>query len=133
MTSTLEYLGELSVKAIHTRSQSNIVSDAPVDNKGKGANFSPTDYVATSLASCMLTIMGIKCNEKALNMVGAKANVEKIMASDPRRISEINIQIVMPADIDHKNRKILEAAALNCPVAKSLHPDIIQNINFEWK
>ena len=97
MTSEVIYKGALRTECKHLRSGNSILTDAPVDNKGKGETFSPTDLVATSLAACILTTIGIKLEEKGVDIAGAKAEVEKVMASDPRRISEINMKIYMPA------------------------------------
>jgi putative redox protein len=134
MTSTVLYLGELRTRATHLLSGTEILSDAPPDNQGLGAAFSPTDLCATSLASCMITIMGISARNHGLNINGVRAEVTKIMAADPRRIAEIHIEMYMPAgDFSDKDKKILETAAHNCPVAKSLHPDIVQRISWHWQ
>lgn len=134
MTSEVIYTGDLSTTATHVRSNTSIVTDAPVDNQGKGESFSPTDIVATGLASCAMTIMGIAARNHDIDIVGAKATVEKIMGSDPRRISRINVVITMPEKTySDKEKKILEKAALHCPVAKSLHPDLVQDMTFIWK
>lgn len=132
MTSKAVYIGQLRVQSTHLKSGEVIISDAPTDNNGKGAAFSPTDMVANGLAACMLTIMGIKAMQKSINLEQATADVKKIMASNPRRIATIEIQLRMPAGIPAEHRPILEAAALNCPVAKSLHSDIEQIVEFEW-
>lgn len=133
MTSEVIYLGDLRTKSTHIASQSEILSDAPIDNNGKGEAFSPTDYVANALASCMLTIMGIKAREMNVDMSQSRAEVTKIMQSDPRRIGEIEVKIFMSLQADIKTKTILENAAKACPVAKSLHPDIVQKIEFIWK
>ena len=132
MTSTVEYLGDLRTTAIHLASKKNILSDAPVDNQGKGEAFSPTDLVATALGSCLLTIMGIKARDMEVEIKGTTALVSKVMGSTPRRISEINITVTMANSFDQKTQKILEKAALSCPVANSLHTDLKQNIDFIW-
>lgn len=133
MTSEVIYLGDLRTKSTHIASQSEILSDAPIDNNGKGEAFSPTDYVANALASCMLTIMGIKAREMNVDMSQSRAEVTKIMQSEPRRIAEIEVKIFMSLQADIKMKTILENAAKACPVAKSLHPDIVQKIEFIWK
>lgn len=133
MTSEVIYLGDLRTKSTHIASQSEILSDAPIDNNGKGEAFSPTDYVANALASCMLTIMGIKAREMTVDISQSRAEVTKIMQSDPRRIGEIEVKIFMSLQADIKTKTILENAAKACPVAKSLHPDIVQKIEFIWK
>lgn len=133
MTSEVIYLGDLRTKSTHIASQSEILSDAPIDNNGKGEVFSPTDYVANALASCMLTIMGIKAREMNVDISQSRAEVTKIMQSEPRRIGEIEVKIFMSLQADIKTKTILENAAKACPVAKSLHPDIVQKIEFIWK
>ncbi len=131
-TSTVSYQGNLRTQAIHLNSNNQIITDAPTDNHGKGESFSPTDLLATSLASCMLTIIGIKAAAMEVNVVGTKAEVTKIMAADPRRVSEVKVDIEFIQNFDERTRKILEAAALTCPVAESLHPDIVQDVTFSY-
>ena len=132
MTSTVEYLGDLRTTAIHQASKKNILSDAPVDNQGKGEAFSPTDLVATALGSCLLTIMGIKARDMEVEIKGTTAKISKVMGSTPRRISEINITVTMANSFDEKTQKILEKVALSCPVANSLNTNLKQNIRFIW-
>lgn len=134
MTSKIVYQGNLRTECTHLRSGNILITDAPVDNNGNGEAFSPTDLCATSLASCILTIMGISARNHGIEMKGAEASLLKTMASDPRRISQIDIDISMPADISYseKEKKILEKAAEKCPVHMSLHPDLILNVNFNW-
>jgi putative redox protein len=129
-TSTVEYLGELRTKLIHIESGDKIYTDAPKDNEGKGEAFAPTDLVATSLASCMISIMGIKARKDDIDIVGTKAEILKVMQASPRRISTIEIKITFPKSYSDKNKKILERAALTCPVGKSLHANIKQDISF---
>ena len=131
-TSTIVYKNNLRTEATHTASGQVILTDAPIDNNGKGETFSPTDTVASALASCILTIMGIKAKNLNLDLRGTKAQVTKVMASEPRRIEEIKIEINVNKSFDSKIQRLLERAALNCPVAKSLHPDLKQNITFNW-
>jgi uncharacterized OsmC-like protein len=131
-TATLEYLGELRLRAEHTKSGTQIETVAPVDNHGKGDSFSPTDLLSTSLASCILTIMGIKANSMEKPLTDAKASVVKVMAANPRRVAEVIIEISLPSQVAEEDRKVLEAAGRACPVAKSLHPDLKQNITFNW-
>ena len=132
-TSTVIYKGNLRTEATHLKSGNDIITDAPVDNNGKGEAFSPTDLVATSLASCMITIMGIKADRMDLDIEGAAASVVKVMASGPRRIEEIQIQVTMPArSFQEGEKKILEKVARTCPVALSIHPDTKQTIDFIW-
>lgn len=133
MTSTVTYLGDLRTEATHLLSGNKFITDAPPDNQGRGEAFSPTDLCATSLASCMITIMGISARNHALDITGAHASVNKIMAAAPRRIARIEIHIVMPKNgFDDTQQKILEAAARSCPVAFSLAEGIEQVISFEW-
>jgi len=132
MTSKVTYQGGLRTEATHLRSGNTIITDAPLDNKGKGEAFSPTDLVATALTSCMLTIMGIKADEMNLNIEGTSAEVEKIMGAEPRRIAQVNILINVPIIADIKTKKILEKAALACPVDKSVSETMIRNVKFTW-
>ena len=132
MTSKVTYLGQLRTKNQHLKSGDTFTTDAPVDNNGKGEAFSPTDTVATGLANCMLTVMGIKAERMALDMSGTTAEVTKIMASDPRRIARILIDIDLPIQPEEKSRKILEHTARTCPVIYSLHPDIEKVVTFNW-
>jgi uncharacterized OsmC-like protein len=130
-TSQVIYTENLRTQATHTLSGNTIITDAPPDNKGRGEAFSPTDMVATSLACCMLTIMGIAANEKGFTIDGTRASVTKVMYSDPRRIGEIHIDLEFPKNnYTDREKKIIENAAHTCPVAKSLHPELVQNIQF---
>lgn len=131
-TSKVIYLGGLRTRSTHLASGDTYLTDAPIDNQGKGEAFSPTDTVATGLASCMITVMGIKATTLQVDLEGLEAEVTKVMASNPRRISEIKVVLSFPKEISEKNQAILKNTALNCPVAKSLHPDVIQNITFLW-
>ena len=124
------YQDNLRTETEHIASGEKIITDAPVDNNGKGEAFSPTDLVATALGSCMITIMAISANKYDIDVSGTNASVKKIMGSDPRRISEISIDINMNKNIEEKDRKRLERAALACPVHKSLHPDLEKKIRF---
>lgn len=131
VTSTVEYKGNLRTEAIHIESGTKIITDAPKDNHGNGESFSPTDLMATSLSSCMLSIMGIIAKRDNIDIVGIKTEVTKIMYSEPRRVGEIYVKLTMPKNnYSEKERNLLEHAAHTCPVAKSLHPDIIQKIEF---
>lgn len=133
MTSKVTYLGDLRTSCEHVQSKSIIITDAPIDNQGKGEAFSPTDTVATALASCMLTIVGIKARDLEVEVEGTYAEVTKTMAADPRRISGIKVAINFPTSYDEKERKILERAAKTCPVLYSLHPDIVLDISFHFQ
>ena len=132
MTSRIIYLGNLRTEAEHINSGVKIVTDAPIDNQGKGLAFSPTDLVATALGSCMMTIMGIRARDNNIDIEGAEIRIEKIMASDPRRIETVEVSIKMPdSNYSDFEKKILEDAARDCPVCKSLNKEIA-NLNFEW-
>lgn len=133
-TSTVKYLGDLRTEAVHLQSKTIIHTDAPKDNFGKGEAFSPTDLVATALASCMISLMGIvSLKEGITETKGTTAEVTKVMYAEPRRIGEVHITLTFPKlNYTDKEKKMYEHAALTCPVAKSLHPDIKQLITFVW-
>ncbi|MBT8303128.1 MAG: OsmC family protein [Bacteroidia bacterium] len=133
MTSKVTYLGNLRANNKHIKSGDEFITDAPIDNNGKGEAFSPTDTVANGLATCMITVMGIKARNMGVDMIGTTAEVTKTMASGPRRISRIDIVLDFPFETDDNTRKILEKTANTCPVIYSLHPDIEKNITFNWK
>jgi putative redox protein len=135
MTSTVNYEGNLRTKTTHMYSGNSIITDAPIDNNGKAEAFSPTDLVATALGSCMMTIMGIYARNNNIVLDNTRLEVTKIMASDPRRISEVHIIFYIPNSnvLDDITRKKLEHAALHCPVAKSLHSDIQQVVQFIYE
>ena len=133
MTSTVEYEGELRTVCTHLRSGNNFETDAPVDNNGKGERFSPTDLMATSLATCMITVMGIKARSMGFDLNGVKIEVEKIMKADPRRIGGINLFFHIPENlknIEEKTKQILKNTGNTCPVWLSIHPDI--EVNIDW-
>ena len=132
MTSIVNYLGNLRTESVHISSNDMILTDAPTDNNGKGEAFSPTDLVATSLSSCILTVIGIISKRIKYDLVNTKSSVKKIMSNNPRRIVEIVVKIEFSQSADSKTRSIIEKTALNCPVSKSLHPDIKQSISFIW-
>jgi putative redox protein len=134
MTSIVEYEGELRTVCTHLRSGNNFQTDAPVDNNGKGERFSPTDLMATSLATCMITVMGIKAKNMGFDLNGVKIEVEKIMKSDPRRVGGINLFFHIPDNlksVDEKTKQILKNTGNTCPVWLSLHPDIEVNVDWE--
>jgi uncharacterized OsmC-like protein len=132
-TSKVTYIGDLRTSSIHLQSGSEIITDAPTDNNGKGEAFSPTDSIANGLASCMFTVMGIKAQDMGVDFSDSTAEVTKIMAAEPRRISEIHVSFDMNLAADEKTKTILERTAMTCPVFYSLHPDIIKVIVFNWK
>lgn len=132
MTSKVIYLGDLRTQSEHLQSGSTMVTDAPVDNQGRGEAFSPTDTVATALATCMFTIMGIKAREMSLNLKDSYAEVNKVMASNPRRISRVEINFFIKSSLNEKEKSILENAARTCPVIYSLNPEIEKKIKFNY-
>jgi putative redox protein len=126
------YLGGLRTEATHVQSGTKIITDAPVDNQGKGEAFSPTDLLSASLASCMLTIMGIKARNVNIDIEGTECSITKIMAADPRRVSEIVITFRFPKKYSEKEQQLLERSALTCPVYLSLHEDLKKTVDFGW-
>ncbi|PQJ12419.1 osmotically inducible protein OsmC [Flavipsychrobacter stenotrophus] len=134
MTSKVTYTGDLRTTCTHLRSGSTIETDAPVDNHGKGERFSPTDLLATALASCMVTTMGIACLTHNINIDGMECDVEKIMVANPRKVGEVKIDMRFPQSkpFTDKEKKILETAAINCPIMESLHPDCKKTLNITW-
>jgi uncharacterized OsmC-like protein len=128
----IEYEGALRTRATHLQSGNEIITDAPVDNHGKGEAFSPTDLVVASLGSCMLTIMGIAGERRGLDLSGTRTEVEKVMGTNPRRISGIHLNIYFKTNFSDTEKKILEKAAYSCPVHQSLHPDTNKIITFHY-
>ncbi len=128
------YSGNLRTQATHNASGNTIITDAPLDNNGRGEAFSPSDLVCAALGSCMMTIMGIVAERNQLKLEEAKMDITKIMVADPRRIAEVVIDFHFPAGTSYsdKEKALLENAARTCPVALSLHPDIKQTVNFNW-
>jgi uncharacterized OsmC-like protein len=129
-----EYLGDLRTRAKHVKSGNALVTDAPIDNQGKGEAFSPSDLLVTALGSCMLTIMGIAAREHDIDLEGVKLETLKIMGTNPRRVSRVEIEIDFPVGKTYteKQRLILEKAAKTCPVIESLHPDMEKEFKFNW-
>ena len=133
ITITSKYLGNLRIESTHTPSNNTLITDAPKDNNGKGEAFSPTDLVATATLNCMITIMGIKANQSGIDISGTEGKVNKIMASDPRRIGELEIEITVPTKgLSSKDKTILERAAMTCPVIESLAADIKKTVKFNF-
>lgn len=129
----VQYNGDLRCTATHIKSGNQVITDAPTDNNGKGEAFSPTDLLCTSLSTCMMTLMGIAANSKKIHLGQIDADIEKIMGSDPRRVSGINIQFrIQSLGYTDREKDILKNAALTCPVAKSIHPDIALGIDFQF-
>ena len=133
MISKVKYKGDLRTEAVHLGSGSAIVTDAPVDNQGKGEAFSPTDLVATALGSCMLTIMGIVAKRDGIDIEDATAEVEKIMSKSPRRIGEIKVRLIFKGPLNVIERGKLERAARTCPVSGSLHDELKETIEFVYE
>ncbi|WP_396151557.1 OsmC family protein [Flavobacterium sp.] len=133
MTSKVTYIGDLRTTSVHLQSGTEVLSDAPKDNHGKGEAFSPTDLVANSLATCMISIMGIKSRDLNVDLTGSTVEVTKIMQAEPRKIAKIITLLNMNIAADDKTKTILERAAMTCPVMLSLHPDIEKEITFNWK
>ena len=126
------YLGGLRTEATHLQSGTKIITDAPLDNQGKGEAFSPTDLLAASLGSCMLTIMGIKARASNIDIDGATCSITKIMAADPRRVAEIVISFKFPKQYTPKEQELLERSALTCPVYYSLAESLKNTVDFGW-
>jgi len=132
MTSKVIYQGDLRTECEHLKSSSKFITDAPLDNQGKAEAFSPTDTVATALASCMLTTMGIKARDLEVDLKESYAEVTKHMESNPRRISKIDVNLFVKGRLSDKEKAILENIARTCPVIQSIHPDIEKNISFNY-
>jgi len=129
---SIKYDGKLRTTAIHHQSGSIISTDAPIDNKGKGEKFSPTDLFVTALGSCMLTIMGITAQTHGFNIDGSSVDIKKNMGTNPRRVSSIKISININGTFSDKEKQLLQNAAHHCPVSKSIHPDIDEQITFNF-
>jgi uncharacterized OsmC-like protein len=128
-----KHLGSLRTEITHLQSGNTVTTDAPTDNNGRGEYISPTDMVAGALGSCMLTLMELAAVRMGIDMAGTTLDITKVMASEPRRIAEIAIDVHFPFAADERTRTILERAAHTCPVSKSLHPDLRQIIAFHYK
>ena len=127
------YLGNLRTENHHLRSGQKFLTDAPVDNNGKGEAFSPTDLVATALADCIVTIMGMRADALGVDITGTRLEVDKIMNQEPRRIKEIKIDIYFPdVEISDKHKASLARVVDLCPVSGSLHPELVQNVTLHW-
>ena len=130
-----KYLGNLRTEIEHIQSGNKLITDAPLDNNGKGEFFSPTDIFASSLGSCILTIMGMAAKNHGFSIEGTELEIEKEMSENPRRVAKIKIDIFMPKGVTYsdKEKRFIEATAKQCPVANSLHPDIVKDINFRYQ
>lgn len=129
-----KYLGSLRTENTHLQSGTTIITDAPTDNRGKGEAFSPTDLLATALGDCVMTIMGIKAMDNGIDLEGTDLEITKLMADNPRRVAEVIVNINFPdKEYSEKEKTIIERVAPSCPVALSLHPDLKQTFQFNWK
>lgn len=127
------YEGDLHCQATHGPSSNLLTTDAPVDNHGRGESFSPTDLVGTALGTCILTVMDIAAKTRGLDLTGARATVEKTMATEPaRRIAQLSVDVRIPASPGAEDRAFLEHVARTCPVEKSLHPDVEVPVTIQW-
>ncbi|WP_022655823.1 OsmC family protein [uncultured Desulfovibrio sp.] len=133
-TISAKYLGELRVECTHTQSGTKIITDAPMDNHGKGQAFSPTDLCATALGACAMTIIGLYAQNHGVNVTGAEMEITKSMSADPRRIGKVEVSFTMPnRPYSEKEKIVMERAAHTCPVHLSLHPDVEQVFTFNWR
>lgn len=132
MTSKVTYVGGLRTTSVHLQSGTEILTDAPTDNHGKGEAFSPTDLVANALGACMVSIMGIKAMQMGIDMEGSTVEVTKVMQAEPRKIAKIGIVMNMNVEADEKTKIIFERAAMTCPVLLSLNPDIEKDVVINW-
>ena len=128
-----EYLGQLRTKSTHHASGNQVITDAPTDNHGRGEAFSPTDLLCTALCSCMMTLMGITANRENIDLTGLKAEIEKIMANSPRRVSKVRISFSHPGlNATAAQEELLKEAARTCPVALSVSVDLVQEVSFQF-
>jgi uncharacterized OsmC-like protein len=134
MTASIVYTGHLRCECTHLQSGTVIETDAPTDNRGKGERFSPTDTLCVAFATCIVTTMALKANDMEIDLTGTAIAVTKHMLSDPRRIGKIDVRLTLPETLElaEKDRAILQRVGDNCPVAKSLHPDLEVNIQYNW-
>ncbi|MEP6675837.1 MAG: OsmC family protein [Ferruginibacter sp.] len=134
MTATVVYKGNLRCECTHLQSGTVTETDAPTDNRGKGGRFSPTDTLCVALATCAITTMAIKATDMNIDLSGTSIDVTKYMLADPRRVGKIDVLLKFPETLllDEKDRAILERVGDNCPVMKSLHPDLIVNLDYQW-
>jgi uncharacterized OsmC-like protein len=133
-TTKTQYLGDLRTEMTHVRSGSVVVTDAPVDNKGRGEFFSPTDLVSSALGSCIYTIMGIAAREHGFSIEGSSCSITKVMTDKPRKIAEIRIDIDLTSQkFTDKEKKILEHCVKTCPVALSLNESVFQNVTLKFQ
>lgn len=135
MTASITYRGGLRCEATHLQSGSSIETDAPTDNRGNGERFSPTDLLCVSLGTCIITTMGIKAADMNIDLTGTKLDITKHMLSEPRRVGKVEVTLHLPPtlNLDEKERLILQRTGDNCPVTKSLHPDLAVIVSFLWE
>lgn len=133
MTASVIYKGELRCECTHLQSGTIIETDAPTDNRGKGERFSPTDTICVGLATCIITTMGIRALDMQVDLTGSRLEVTKHMLAEPRRIGKIEVTLNLPGEIAEKDRLVLEKIGDNCPVMKSLHPDLEVVTKYLWK
>jgi len=133
MTASIIYEGDLRCSATHLQSGTVIETDAPTDNRGKGEKFSPTDTLCVALATCLITTMALKARGMEIELKDTKIDVIKHMLKDPRRVGQIDVTLHFPPlQLNKEQKSLLETTGNNCPVAKSLHPDLIMNITYNW-
>lgn len=133
MTASLIYTGELRCRALHIQSGTEIETDAPTDNRGKGEKFSPTDMLCVSLATCVITTMALKAIDMKIELKDTKIDITKHMLKDPRRVGQVDVTINFPElQLDDGQKMTLQSTGDNCPVAKSLHPDLKINLVYNW-
>lgn len=133
MTASIIYKGDLRCECTHLQSGTQIETDAPTDNRGKGERFSPTDTVCVALATCMITTMGIRASDMKIDLSGTRIDVSKHMLSEPRRIGKIEVKLFLPAlSLEEKDRLLFQKIGDNCPVIKSLHPDLEVRTEYIW-
>jgi putative redox protein len=135
MTASIVYKGNLRCECTHLQSGTVMETDAPTDNRGKGERFSPTDTLCVALATCIITTMAIKATDMQIELTNTSMAVTKHMLSDPRRIGKIDVILSLPASsqVSEKDRVILQKTGDNCPVMKSLHPDLVVNVEYHWE
>lgn len=132
MTAEIVYQGHLRCECTHLQSGTIIETDAPTDNRGKGERFSPTDTVCVALATCMITTMGIRATDMNIDLTGTTIQVKKHMLAEPRRIGKIDVTLNLPAGIEPKTQEIFQKIGDNCPVMKSIHPNLIVEATYNW-
>ncbi|MEP6616268.1 MAG: OsmC family protein [Ginsengibacter sp.] len=134
MTASIVYLGDLRCSATHLQSGTEIQTDAPTDNRGKGEKFSPTDTLCVALGTCIITTMALKANELGLDLRDTFIDITKHMLPNPRRVAKIDVDVKLPTKIHavKEYKVVLETIGNNCPVAKSLNPEMILNITYDW-